>query len=49
MRGADGYNESRFTTVKLQEFVPTDPPLRLLRGWSNDALAKMDEGFSAMC
>jgi transposase len=48
MRGADGYNESLFTTVKLEEFVPAQHPLRPIRTWVNDALAKMDSKFSAM-
>lgn len=48
MRGADGYNESLFTTVRLENFVPADHPLRPIRLWVNDALAKMDARFSAM-
>lgn len=48
MRGADGYNESLFTTVRLESFVPADHPLRPIRQWVNDALAKMDARFSAM-
>ena len=48
MRGADGYNESLFTTVRLEDFVPADHPLRAIRGWVNEALAKMDGRFSAM-
>ena len=48
MRGADSYNESLFTTVKLEEFVPAEHPLRSIRTWINDALAEMDESFSAM-
>jgi len=48
MRGADGYNESPFTRVTLEGFVPPDHPLRPIRQWGNEALAKMDERFSAM-
>ena len=48
MRGADSYNESLFTTVKLEDFVPATHPLRPIRQWVNDALAKMDAKFSAM-
>lgn len=48
MRGADSYNESLFTTVKLDDFVPANHPLRPIRTWVNEALAKMDEMFSAM-
>ena len=48
MRGADSYNESLFTTVKLEDFVPAKHPLRPIRQWVNEALAKMDEKFSAM-
>ncbi len=48
MRGTDSYNESLFTTVKLEDFVPANHPLRLIRIWVNDALAAMDASFSAM-
>lgn len=48
MRGADSYNEALFSTVKLDEFVPPSHPLRPIRTWMNDALAKMDTRFSAM-
>ena len=48
MRGADSYNESLFTTVKLEDFVPANHPLRPIRTWINDALARMDARFSAM-
>ena len=48
MRGADGYNEALFTTVKLEDFVPASHPLRPIRSWVNEALAKMDAKFSAM-
>jgi hypothetical protein len=48
MRGADSYNESLFTTVRLESFVPTSHPLRPIRTWLNDTLANMDAKFSAM-
>ena len=48
MRGADGYNEALSSTVKLEEFVPQTHPLRPIRKWLNEALAKMDTKFSAM-
>jgi transposase len=47
MRGADSYNESLFTTVRL-ESVPANHPLRRIPTWVNDALANMDTKFSAM-
>src|ERR1035438_5034916 len=48
MRGADSHSESLFTTVKLEDFVPANHPLRPIRTWINEALAKMDVSFSAM-
>jgi transposase len=48
MRGADAYNEALFSTVRLEDFVPGTHPLRPIRKWINEALAKMDEKFSAM-
>ena len=42
MRGADSHSESLFTTVKLEDFVPANHPLRPIRIWVNEALAKMD-------
>ena len=48
MRGSDGYNESLFSTVRLEDFVPASHPLRPIRQWVNEALSAMDESFSAM-
>jgi transposase len=48
MRGADSYNESLFSTIRLEDFVPASHPLRPIRVWMNDTLAKMDEKFSVM-
>jgi transposase len=42
MRGADGYTESMFTMSKLDYFVSTNHPLRPIRLWLNDVLARMD-------
>ncbi len=47
MRGADAYNEALFSTVRLEDFVPANHPLRPIRTWVNDALAGMDEKLSA--
>ncbi len=48
MRGADTYNESLFTSVRLEEFVPANHPLRPIRNWVNEALVQMAPKFSAM-
>ena len=48
MRGADTFTEALFTMAKLEDFVPADHPLRSIRSWVNDALAKMDRRFAAM-
>lgn len=48
MRGADSYNESLFTMKRLDDFVPCDHPLRLIRKMANEALAKMDGLFARM-
>ena len=48
MRGADGYNEALFTTIRLEEFVPANHPLRPIRTWLNEALTNMNARFSAM-
>lgn len=48
MRGADRYTENLFSSVKLDDFVPANHPLRPIRTWVNEALAGMDEKFSAM-
>ena len=48
MRGADSYSENLFSTVRLEEFVPATHPLRPIRDWVNQALAGMDQKFSAM-
>lgn len=48
MRGADGYNEALFSTIRLEDFVPADHPLRPIRAWVNESLAAMDQAFAAM-
>ena len=48
MRGSDGYNESLFSTVRLEDFDPANHPLRPIRTWTNEAIARMHERFSAM-
>ena len=48
MRGTDRYSESLFTVVRLEDYVPQNHPLRPIRAWINEALAKMDSKFSAM-
>lgn len=48
MRGADSYTENLFSSVKLDDFVPANHPLRTIRTWVNEALTKMDSKFSAM-
>lgn len=41
MRGADRYDEAIFTTMKLEDLVPANHPLRPTRTWINEALSKM--------
>lgn len=48
MRGADSYNEALFSTIRLEEFVPANHPLRPIRTWLNKTLTRMDARFSAM-
>ena len=48
MRGPDGFTESMFTVLKLDDFVPKDHPLRPIRTWLNDALNRMDDVFARM-
>ena len=45
MRGADAMQESLFTVAKLDDFVPSDHPLRAIRVLVNDALAAMNARF----
>ncbi|VVE21876.1 transposase [Pandoraea fibrosis] len=48
MRGAEGYTETMFTMVKLDDFVPANHPLRPTRLWLNEALKRMDGVFARM-
>lgn len=40
MRGSDGMQEALFTVSKLEDFVPTDHPLRAVRWLVNEALVR---------
>ena len=46
MRGADAMQESLFTVAKLDDFVPTDHPLRVVRLLVNEALTQMNARFN---
>ena len=48
MRGADTFTESLFTMRHLDDFVPLDHPLRVIRIMVNKALANMDNLFGQM-
>lgn len=48
MRGADVMQESLFTYMTLNDFVPANHPLRPIREIVNAALTAMDETFDAM-
>jgi transposase len=48
MRGADTYTEGLFTLKKLDDFVPANHPLRIIRTMVNKALAEMGELFAQM-
>ncbi len=48
MRGGDNYTENLFSVVRLEDFVPSNHPLRPLRTWINEALQRMDPLFSQM-
>jgi transposase len=48
MRGADTFTESLFTLKKLDDVVPANHPLRVIRTMVNKALAEMGELFARM-
>lgn len=48
MRGADTFTEGLFTLKRLEDFVPADHPLRVIRTMVNKALAEMGELFAQM-
>jgi transposase len=49
MRGPDAMQESLFTVAKLDDFVPTDHPLRAIRVLVSDALEAMNTRFNGVC
>ena len=48
MRGADITQESLFTVAKLDDFVPTDHPLRAVRTLVDTALKRLDGLFATL-
>jgi len=48
MRGADTFTESLFTMRKLEDFIPAEHPLRVIREMANTALEKMNGLFAGM-
>ena len=46
MRGSDGMQEALFTLAKLEDFVPTDHPLRAIRDLVNEALGRLGGLFN---
>ena len=48
MRGADITQESLFTTVHLESFVPANHPLRAIRGMLDEALGRMSWLFDTI-
>lgn len=48
MRGSDDVQEGLFSFSKLEDFVPTDHPLRAVRGLVNQALASLNELFNVI-
>ena len=48
MRGADTFTEGLFTLKKLDDFVPSNHPLRVIRTMVNKALAEMGNLFAEM-
>lgn len=46
MRGNDDMQEALFTVAKLDDFVPTDHPLRPIGALVNEALAKLNDLFN---
>ena len=48
MRGMDEMQEPLFTTVKLEDFVPADHPLRPVRLLVNEALKRLNGLFNVI-
>lgn len=46
MRGSDGMQEALFTVAKLEDFVPSDHPLRAIRLLVNEALVGLNSLFN---
>jgi transposase len=46
MRGSDGMQEALFTVAKLEDFVPSDHPLRPIRLLVNEALVQLNGLFN---
>ena len=48
MRGADVFQESLFTTVQLESFVPADHPLRSIKALLDEAMKNLNWLFSSL-
>lgn len=48
MRGTDAMQESLFTVAKLDDFVPSDHPLRAIQMLVNDALGRLNGLFNSI-
>jgi len=48
MRGTDAMQESLFMMAKLEDFVPSDHPLRAIRELVNDALVQLNALFNGI-
>ena len=48
MRGTDAMQESLFTVAKLDDFVPSDHPLRAIQVLVNQALGRLNGLFNAI-
>jgi len=46
MRGSDGMQEALFTVAKLEDFVPSDHPLRAILALVNEALGQLNGRFN---
>jgi len=48
VRGADVFQESLFTTIQLESFVPTDHPLRPIKALLDEAMKNLNWLFSSI-
>jgi len=48
MRGADVFQESLFTTIQLESFVPSDHPLRPVKALLDEAMVNMNWLFESI-